>query len=140
MIRCFENATISHIDGGVNPSRDLETINTELLLADLATLEKRAEKLEKTIKSGDKNSSILLELIKSLIRSVSDGVFARDLIIDQELEPLKKTLHLLTDKPTLYIANIDEQSLLTEKDNEYVYSLKKTCSLKTLRSYHFVVP
>jgi len=133
VIRCFENATISHIDGGVNPSRDLETINTELLLADLATLEKREEKLEKTTKSGDKNSSILLELIKSLIRSVSDGVFARDLIIDQELEPLKKTLHLLTDKPTLYIANIDEQSLLTKKDNEYVYSLKKNKFIKNAK-------
>ena len=133
VIRCFKDTTISHINGGVNPLKDLEIINTELLLADLATLEKREMKLEKTVKFGDKESSSLLQLVKSLICGVSDGVFARDLIIDKEFEPLKKTLHLLTDKPTLYIANIDEHDLLTEQDNKYVYSLKKNDLIKNAK-------
>ena len=133
VVRCFDDAAISHINGSVSPLRDLETINTELLLADLATLEKREMKLERTIKVGDKDSASLLQLVKSLICGVSDGVFARDLIIDKEFEPLKKTLHLLTDKPTLYVANIDEHDLFTEQDNEYVHSLKKNDLIKNAK-------
>mgnify|MGYP001188268682 CR=1 FL=1 len=130
VVRCFESANVSHIDGGVNPLRDLETINMELLLADIATLEKRAEKLEKATKSGDKDSDSLFRIVKSLIKGLSNGTFARDVIIDKELRPLKKTLHLLTDKPTLYIANIDERDVFNEEDNEHVSSLKKNILIK----------
>ena len=129
VVRCFEDDNISHVDKLVDPVRDLETINTELLLADLSTLERRKEKIEKIMRTGDKNSENMLEVIESLLKNCSDGIPARYTIFDENLEVLKKSLHLLTNKPVLHVANVGENDILNDRDNDHVLSLKNHVSI-----------
>ena len=107
VLRCFEDDDVSHVEGGVDPTRDAELINTELLLADLSSLEKRSEGLVKRARGGDKEAKAQLDLIERIKPSMEDGMPARR--IDAPSDGLK-SLDLITAKPILYVCNVDEAS------------------------------
>ena len=124
VIRCFENGNITHVDGSINPVRDAETIETELLLADIETLEKRHRKTEKIARSNDKNAIAELELIEKLTKYCSDGNQSRTFsIVDKKMKNVFDSFHLLTGKPILYVANISEEEIIEEENNKYVSDL-----------------
>lgn len=123
VIRCFNDDNITHVEGSINPIRDAETIETELLLADLDTLEKRFKKTEKTARSGDKIAIIELNILENLIEHCSNGNPARLYVIEDEVKNIFNSFHLLTSKPILYIANVDEEEIASNEVNPYVKDL-----------------
>lgn len=112
VVRCFENDNVVHVDGSVNPVRDKEIIDTELILKDLDTVEKRLDKLRKNAKSGDKEVLHLVETAEQIKAHLEDDKPARTLELDKEedLELLDDML-LLTNKPILYVCNVDEDAV-----------------------------
>lgn len=111
VVRCFEDADVVHVDGKVDPLSDVETINTELILADFETVEKAIARVERVAKSGNKEAIAQKELYQKLGDHLGEGLAARLFQLDKELEPLMQQLHLITRKPMMYIANVDEDSL-----------------------------
>ncbi|MEZ5690613.1 MAG: redox-regulated ATPase YchF [Rickettsiales bacterium] len=110
MLRCFEDGNITHVEGGVDPMRDAEIVETELILADLESLEKRLPTLQKKAKS-DKELAEQVSLIERVIKVVAEGKPARDTeLYDEKERRQMKLLQLLTSKPVLYICNVDEES------------------------------
>ncbi len=107
MLRCFENADVAHVEGGVDPVRDAETVETELMLADLESLEKRLPGLQKRARGGDRESAAQLALIKPIAAALAAGHPARTAIPPGEAEAARR-LQLLTAKPVLYVCNVDE--------------------------------
>ena len=105
VVRFFENKEIIHVDGSVNPARDIEVINLELMLADLATVNKRGESLGKEIKAGDKEAIILKAALEKIKTALELGQPARTVSLNEEELRLVKQLQLLSMKPTLYVAN-----------------------------------
>lgn len=116
VLRCFEDADITHVDGRIDPMSDFETIETELMLADLESLEKRKPGLEKKLKQKDKEAEQTIRLINMAIEVLEDGKPARTLEIDEEDAKAWKMLQLLTSKPVLYVANVDEESAASGND------------------------
>lgn len=108
VVRCFENDDIVHVAGNVNPLADIETIHTELALADLDTVEKAILRLSKNAKSGDKIAVATLPLLEQAKAHLDQGKPVRTLALDKEQRALLHPIQLLTFKPTLYIANVDE--------------------------------
>jgi hypothetical protein len=108
--RCFEDDDITHVEGRVDPIADLETIETELMLADLESLEKRVVNLEKRAKTGDKDAAQTLRLVKLALAELNEGRPARRAKVALEDEKAWRMLQLLTSKPELYVANVDEAS------------------------------
>ena len=108
--RCFIDDDITHVEGKVDPLSDLETIETELMLADLESLEKRVPNLEKRAKTGDKDSAQALRLVNLALTELSAGSPARKASIATEDEKAWRMLQLLTSKPALYVSNVDEAS------------------------------
>ena len=119
VVRCFENENINHVNGKIDPVRDIGIIETELLLSDISRLEKKKEKLERIAKSGNKEDKNSLELIDSLIDHCSSGKSARTYNIDTDLISFKKSLHLLTDKPVLFIGNLGENDLINNRVSDH---------------------
>lgn len=114
VVRCFENPDVIHVAGQVDPVRDIEIINTELALADLASVEKALEKNLKIAKSGDKHAQVEQKILEDLKKQLNAGIQVRSLFTgsvehDQPLAAVLKNLHLLTAKPLLYLANVDEK-------------------------------
>jgi len=110
VLRCFEDDDITHVDGRVNPVEDAETVETELMLADLESLDKRLVKLEKQAKTGDKDAKAIVPLMQKIKAVLEDGKPARVVELDDDERPLFKGLQLLSGKPVLYICNVDEGS------------------------------
>ena len=108
VVRCFEDENISHVADRIDPKRDIEIINTELQLADLESLERAIEKLKRTAKSGDKESIAQLEFLELLQSHLNVGNPARTFKVSNEMDTVVRDLHLITMKPVLFIANIDE--------------------------------
>ena len=108
VVRCFENDDVVHVDGKVNPLSDIETINTELALADLSTVEKAVQRYGKRLKAGDKDAKAIMPLLERLQATLDEGMQARSLDLTEDEAKLVRELHLLTIKPTLYIANVSE--------------------------------
>ncbi len=111
VVRCFENDDVIHVDGSVNPLRDIEVINTELALADMATVEKRLEKNTRLAKGGDKKAlaeAAILERIKAQLDQVKP---VRTLEMTDEERAIIRELFLITEKPVLYVANVSEEDL-----------------------------
>ena len=108
VVRCFENDDVVHVSGKVNPVSDIETINTELALADMDTVERALKRAEKLTRSGDKEMLARTELLKKVMNCLSDTGNVRHLGLDAEQKKLVKDLHLLTMKPVEYIANVAE--------------------------------
>jgi len=108
VLRCFEDPDVVHVDGKVDPLADAETIETELMLADLESLERRVPALEKKIRGQDKEAKETLALLESALLTLREGKPARFAIVDEEDRRAFHTLGLLTSKPVLYVCNVDE--------------------------------
>jgi len=104
------------MEGYVDPVRDIEVINTELMLADLETVEKRIAKVEKLVRTGDKDYRLELDLCHQIQDSLGRGIAARNIDLDCKQKNTFRELHLLTAKKTLYVANVSEEVLKGEKD------------------------
>ena len=113
ILRCFEDDNIVHVEGSVDPIRDAETVETELMLADLDSLERRIVALEKRVRGGDKEARGLLAVIEPVLAGLQDGVPARRVALAPEQQAELKSLQLLSAKPMLYIANVDEAAAAT---------------------------
>ena len=124
VVRCFENSNIIHVNGTVDPLRDIEIINLELALADLEQVSKKLEKDEKLVKTGDKSLILSVELMKKIKIALENNKPARSVECDEDEEKIMKNLQLLTAKPVIYVANIGENDLGKE-DNEFVKSVKQ---------------
>jgi len=110
VLRCFDDDDITHVDGKIDPLADMETVQTELMLADLESLEKRRPALEKKSKQSDKDAKQTLELVDKAIAVLSDGKPARYADIDADDEKAWRMLQLLTAKKVMYVCNVDEDS------------------------------
>ncbi|MGD9650423.1 MAG: redox-regulated ATPase YchF, partial [Dongiaceae bacterium] len=108
VVRCFEGGDITHVEGSVDPIRDIETIETELMLADLASLEKRVDLIAKKAKMGDKESILNMEVLTPVLEALKAGKPARQVPITPAQKPYFRTLQLMTGKPVLYVCNVDE--------------------------------
>ncbi len=113
VVRCFDNDNVIHVDGSVDPVRDKEIIDTELILKDLETIEKRLEKLKKQAKSGDATDKKNVGICETIIKELEQGKPARTIPREDDTKALFKELMLLTDKPILYVCNVDENSVST---------------------------
>ena len=127
VVRCFEEANVVHVEGSVDPIRDVETIQTELILKDLDTVSKRREKAAKMVKTGDKTAKAEADLLERVETHLSDGQPARTLELSKEDAALLREAFLLTSKPVLYAANVGEGDLpdgnaLSERVAEYASS------------------
>lgn len=111
VLRCFEGGDITHVEGSVDPIRDAETVETELMLADLDSLEKRLPNIQKKAKSGDKEAQEQAAVIEPVIKALQDGKPARALwpTFDAEKKRIFRMLQLVTSKPVLYVANVGEE-------------------------------
>jgi GTP-binding protein YchF len=124
VVRCFDDKNITHVEGNIDPVRDAETIETELLLADIATLEKRKHKVEKISRSGDKEAKNSLEIIEMLLEECSNGTASRRVKVDKGDLSFKQSLHLLTEKPVLFVANVDESDIMKDSTSDHIQSLE----------------
>lgn len=124
VVRCFEDPNVIHVDGSVNPLRDIETINLELIFADLETLDKRLDKAKKNLKA-DKKYQVEIDLIEKLKENLNNGIPARAVECNEDEQELVKDMFLLTSKPIIYIANISEDQIQTADDEEMVKQVKE---------------
>ena len=115
VVRCFENENIIHVDGSVDPVRDIETINLELIFSDMETVQRRKEKAEKSFRGGDKRSGAEMELAARLYAHLESGKPARTYDADEEEKEIMNGWFLLTTKPVIYAANIAEDDLGKEE-------------------------
>ncbi|MGP1449969.1 MAG: redox-regulated ATPase YchF [Wolinella sp.] len=124
IVRCFDDGNITHVEGSIDPLRDIEIIETELLLADMQTLEKRIERLERMAKA-DKDAKATLEIAQSLMLHIQSGnsvrIFAKK--DSEEFKELNRELRFLTNKEIIYGANVDENGL--SEDNSHVIAVRK---------------
>lgn len=119
VVRCFRDKDITHVDGDVDPIRDIETINLELVFADLETVDKRIGKLEKKAKSGDKDAKAEMSVLTKLKETLEAGKPARTITFDKEEMAIVKQYTLLTMKPLIYVANVGEEDLEDPIANPY---------------------
>ena len=112
VLRCFEDPDVTHVDGSVDPLRDAETVETELMLADMDSLEKRQQGLVKRARGGDKEATAQLALIEPILAALAAGRPARSAIPAGEAEAARR-LQLMTTKPVLYVCNVEEASAAT---------------------------
>jgi len=113
-VRCFANDNVAHDFGSIDPKRDIEVVNTELILADLQTLEKRISKADKMVRVGTKEAALELEVCRGVQSVLNQGRGARSLRMTGEKETVFSDLHLLTAKPVFYVANVDQAELKGE--------------------------
>ena len=124
VVRCFEDPNVVHVDGSINPIRDIETINLELIFADLETVQKRLDRAKKAIKA-DKKYQVEIDLLERIQKTLEEGKSARTLELSEEEKELIKDSFLLTLKLILYIANISESQLENAQDDSYVKQVKE---------------
>src|ERR1044072_2703449 len=120
VVRCFEDENIHHVEGTVDPRRDIDTIQVELALAALATVERRRERAQKSAKGGDKTAKTEIEVADKLLAVLSDGQPARTADLDDAERAVARGFFLLTSKPTIYAANVDEATLADPEANPHV--------------------
>ena len=124
VVRLFEDDNVMHVEGSVDPIRDMETLNLELIFADMETVQKRAEKAQKLFKTGEKKYQEEAELAEKVMKTLDEGQPARLCKLSDEERALTKTWFLLTDKPVIYAANVSESDL--GQDPESLPMLKAT--------------
>ncbi len=110
VVRCFDDGNVTHVEGEVDPIRDAEIIETELMLADMESLEKRIQPLTKKVRGGDKSSVLEMELIERALKLLQDGKPARTMEVSEDEEKPFRMLQLLTSKPILYVCNVEEDA------------------------------
>lgn len=125
VVRCFEDGNIVHVDGSIGPKRDVETINLELIFADLEMLERRIDRTRKNLKSGDKKFQIEMELYESIKAHLESGKPARSMTFDSEQQQIVDQLFLITLKPVLYAGNVSENDLSSLEANKFLAELKE---------------
>ena len=129
VVRCFDDANIIHVDGSVDPARDIETINLELIFADMDTVTKRKEKAEKSFRGGDKKAGEEAELAQRLLAHLESGKPARTMECSDDERQIMAGWFLLTTKPVIYAANIAEDDLgRDEQEIEYVSTVSRIAS------------
>ena len=128
VVRCFEDDSVIHVEGRVDPLRDIETIQIELALADLATVERRREKAQKNLKSGDKVARQELEVLDKLQPALEEGRSARTVVLTEDERAVARNFFLLTTKPTIYAANVDEAALGSIDDNAMVNAVREVAA------------
>ncbi len=122
IVRCFEDTNVTHVSGAVDPRNDIEIIHTELMLADLDTVDRALARAEKAAKAGDKKQLRLCDLLQRIHRHLDDGQPMRTMRLDEDETVLVKRLFLLTLKPTLYIANVEEEGF---QNNPHVDTVRE---------------
>jgi len=124
VLRCFDDENITHVEGNINPVRDKEIIDIELQFKDLETVEKRIDKVKRKAQTGDKEGKKEYELLLKIKENLEKGISVRAMdFTDEEREKYVNTYQLLTDKPVLYLCNVDESSLANE--NDYVKAVRE---------------
>ena len=124
VVRCFNNGNIIHVDGTIDPVRDIETINLELILSDMEVVKKRLDKAEKLVKTGEKQYADEADLLKKLYAHLESEKNLRTLPLSTEEKALLDTFYLLTSKPVIYCCNIGEDDIGLE-DNDMVKAVKE---------------
>jgi len=124
VVRCFEDTNVIHVDGNVNPLRDIETINLELIFADMETLEKRLDKAKKNLKA-DKKYQDEIDLIEKIKANLEKGISARAIEYNEDEQEMVKEMFLLTSKPIIYIANISEEQIGSAENEPMVKDVKQ---------------
>ena len=119
VVRCFENPNVVHVEGTIDPLRDIETINLELIFADIETLDKRLDRAKIKLKA-DKKAQFEIDVLEKLKAALESGKCARTVELNEEEEAVLKDTYLLTRKPTLYIANVSEEQLQNAEQDENV--------------------
>ncbi len=125
VVRCFEDHNVVHVDGNINPKRDIETINLELVYADLATAEKREADLAKKAKSGRPEDVKRQEVFTKIKDHLSKGLPVRSLDLDEKEREIKKDIQFLTEKPVLYVANISEEQIAAGENDPAIKQVKE---------------
>ncbi len=124
VVRCFEDGNVVHVDGNVDPIRDIETINLELIFADIETVNKRLDKAKKNLKANKKYQEEI-DLLEKIKESLENGISARALEFNEDEQVLVKDMFLLTTKPILYIANISEEQIENAEKDSMVLKVKE---------------
>jgi GTP-binding protein ychF len=122
VVRCFDNDDVVHVAGKIDPLSDIQVIESELILADMASLEKAQQRLTRVAKGGDKDAKLKLDIIARLTPHLEDGNLARTLPLTDEEKKALRELFLLTMKPMMYVANVDEAHI--NGDNAYVQQVR----------------
>jgi len=128
VVRCFEDENIVHVEGAVDPLRDIETIQIELALSDLATVERRREKAQKSLKSGDKVARQELDVLEKIQPALEEGRSARTVALTDDGRSVARNFFLLTTKPTIYAANVEESALADIDHNSMVNSVREVAA------------
>jgi hypothetical protein len=118
VVRTFNENNITHVEGSLNPLRDIETIETELLIKDITSIEKRLVKATKNARTGDKNAIKETEVLNSVLSKMNNNILVHDIDLSADDRLLITPLALLTDKPTLYLVNTDENEIISNKVND----------------------
>ena len=124
VVRCFEDSNVVHVDGSISPKRDIETINLELIFADLETIDKRLEKAKKNLKA-DKKYAFEIDVLEKTKKVLESGKSARTINYTEEENEIIKDAYLLTNKPIIYIANISEEQILNADTDNYVNEVRE---------------
>ena len=124
VVRCFEDSNVVHVEGSVNPLRDIDTINLELIFADIETVNKRLDKARKNLKA-DKKYQIEIDLLEKILKTLEEGKSARTLEFNEDEQALVKDMFLLTTKPILYVANVSEEQLEDAENDTLVKQVKE---------------
>ena len=124
VVRCFENSNVVHVDGSIDPIRDIETINLELIFADIETINKRLERAKKNLKA-DKSYQTEIDLLERMKSKLEEGISARAIELNDDEKEIVKDMFLLTIKPILYIANISEEQIENADNDENVLKVKE---------------
>lgn len=124
VVRCFEDSNVVHVDGNISPKRDIETINLELIFADIETIDKRLEKAKKNLKA-DKKYAFEIEVLEKTKKVLESGKSARTIDYTEEEQEIIKDAYLLTIKPIIYIANISEEQILNADTDKYVNEVRE---------------
>lgn len=124
VVRCFEDENITHVSGQVNPAEDIETINLELALADLESVDKRYEKVRKQAKTKDKEAIAMLSVLDKIKPVLEEGKPVRVLDFTEEELPILRSLFLLTSKPVLYVANVAEEEIADPDSNKHLQTVR----------------
>ena len=117
VVRCFDNDDITHVEGDINPIRDIGIIETELIIKDLDSLEKQINKKQKIVKSGDKQAQFELEVLNKVYAGLNDGQLVKNLDLNEPEDEFISNLFLLTKKPVIYLSNVDENNIALSGDN-----------------------
>jgi GTP-binding protein YchF len=125
VVRCFEDENIVHVENSIDPVRDIETINLELIFSDLEIMEKRLDKSKKAAKSGDRSLVLEAKVVERIKDSLEKGIPVRNMEFDEDEEAIVRQLFLLTSKPVLYVCNVSEDDLYDLDKNKYVKSVKE---------------